>query len=227
MIYIISDIHGHYDKYIEALKVINFTSEDTLYILGDILDRGEHGIKILQDIMYKTNIIPILGNHEFMALNVFESLINKNKKSSKLSNDSLENLNIWLEEGGQPTFDSFMELEEHKRFEIIDFIENFEVYREITVNNKTYFLVHAGLNNFDENRDISDYFLHEFIFGRTDYNSIYFKDKILVTGHTPTRLISNEDKIYKNKNHLAIDCACGFGGNLAVYCLDNDKEYYI
>ena len=179
--------------------------------------------------MYRDNIIPILGNHEFMALSIFNVLIKKitEESLSEFNVEFLENLNSWMKEGGQSTLDSFKKLDEFDRLEIIDFIENFEVFHEITVNGKTYFLVHAGLNNFDENRDISDYYLHEFIFGRTDYNTIYFKDKILVTGHTPTRLITNEDKIYKDKNHLAIDCACGFGGKLAVYCVDNEKEYYI
>ena len=51
MIYAMSDLHGCYDKYIKMLEKINFSNDDTLYILGDIVDRGADGIKILQDIM--------------------------------------------------------------------------------------------------------------------------------------------------------------------------------
>lgn len=49
MTYTISDIHGCHDKYRELLKKINFGSEDTLYVLGDVIDRGPAGFKILLD----------------------------------------------------------------------------------------------------------------------------------------------------------------------------------
>ena len=34
MIYAMSDLHGCYDKYINMLEKINFSNNDTLYILG-------------------------------------------------------------------------------------------------------------------------------------------------------------------------------------------------
>lgn len=51
MIYTISDIHGHYDKYSEMLEKINFGDKDTLYVLGDIIDRYDDGIKIMLDMI--------------------------------------------------------------------------------------------------------------------------------------------------------------------------------
>ena len=44
--YVCSDIHGQYDLYKTMLNEINFTSEDHLYILGDMIDRGEDGIRV-------------------------------------------------------------------------------------------------------------------------------------------------------------------------------------
>ena len=67
MKYVISDIHGDYKRYIEMLKLINFNENDVLFVLGDVIDRGAHGIQILQHMMKYENIIPILGNHELMA----------------------------------------------------------------------------------------------------------------------------------------------------------------
>lgn len=34
MVYAVSDIHGCYDKYIDLLNEINFSPDDTLYVLG-------------------------------------------------------------------------------------------------------------------------------------------------------------------------------------------------
>ena len=49
--YVMSDIHGDYERYRKMLQLIRFKDTDTLYILGDIIDRGSNGIKILQDMM--------------------------------------------------------------------------------------------------------------------------------------------------------------------------------
>lgn len=65
--YVISDIHGNYKKYKRLLEMIDFKDKDTLYVLGDVIDRGPEGIKVLKDMMSQPNVIPILGNHEFMA----------------------------------------------------------------------------------------------------------------------------------------------------------------
>lgn len=68
MIYVMSDIHGKYDKYIQMLKQIHFSEKDTMYILGDMIDRGEKGMELLIDLMERKNVISLMGNHEYMAL---------------------------------------------------------------------------------------------------------------------------------------------------------------
>lgn len=67
MIYIISDIHGCYDEYMELLRKINFKDSDELYILGDVVDKGPHPIKVIQDMMMRTNVFPIIGNHDYIV----------------------------------------------------------------------------------------------------------------------------------------------------------------
>ena len=54
-----------------------------------------------------------------------------------------------------------------------------------------------------------------------------FKDKIIITGHTPTLAINGKDKIYHNKNNIVIDCGCTYGGRLACLRLDDMKEFYV
>ena len=38
--YVRSDVHGQYKAYTKMLKKIDLKAEDTLYILGDVIDRG-------------------------------------------------------------------------------------------------------------------------------------------------------------------------------------------
>lgn len=77
--YAISDIHGMYGSYIDAISKLK--PQDNLYILGDVIDRGKYGIKILQDIIKRKNnpdtnpnITFIIGNHEWMLFETIKIL---------------------------------------------------------------------------------------------------------------------------------------------------------
>ena len=87
MIYVMSDIHGEYDKFKEVLKQINLQKEDLLYVLGDVVDRGPHPMEILLKMMEMPNVIPIAGNHELMALKCLRFL---NQEITDESIDDLE-----------------------------------------------------------------------------------------------------------------------------------------
>lgn len=225
-----SDIHGNYEKYQQALKAIELQENDILYVLGDVVDRGTGSCKILFDMMRHFNIIPLLGNHEFMALSVLSKLV------EEITEDTLENFNqdfvtgmlTWFENGGQSTLEEFKTLSPEDRQIILEYLEEFELYEEITVRGQDYILVHAGLENFKKTKRLSDYQLHEIIWAETNYDKVYFEDKILITGHTPVQLLSNgrNNKILKMNNHIAIDCGCGFHGKLGVLCLDTMEEMY-
>lgn len=68
MIYVLSDIHGQKRRFESIMKQINLQPEDTLYVLGDVIDRNPDGIKILRKLMTMPNVKMILGNHEYMML---------------------------------------------------------------------------------------------------------------------------------------------------------------
>lgn len=57
MNYAMSDIHGRYDKYLKMTDLIGFKEDDSLYILGDVIDRGADRIKILLDIMERERML--------------------------------------------------------------------------------------------------------------------------------------------------------------------------
>ena len=73
-VYVISDIHGEYDKFMELLDRIGLKETDTLYILGDVLDRGPDPIRVICKLMEMPNVIPIVGNHEVMAITCLDFL---------------------------------------------------------------------------------------------------------------------------------------------------------
>lgn len=49
--YVMSDLHGEADRFHAMLKKVGFSEDDTLIILGDVVDRGSDGINLLQEII--------------------------------------------------------------------------------------------------------------------------------------------------------------------------------
>ncbi len=233
MIYVMSDLHGSYDKYIKMLEKIHFNDDDTLYIIGDVIDRGKDSIKILQDMMVRTNIYPILGNHEVMALSVLKHLmveITSDNAENYLTEELMQSYIDWTFNGGNATIKEFKQLSKEEKWDIIDYLEEFSPYETLDINNKTFVLVHAGLNNFSSRKKLKDYTLYELTFTRPDYEKQYFKDPsiYIVCGHTPTPLINGKTQIYHSHNNICIDCGATFkSGKLACLCLDTLQEYYV
>lgn len=231
MIYCISDIHGNYNGYKELLEKVHFSDTDTLYVLGDIIDRGKDSIRILQDMMMRPNVIPIIGNHEYMGIQCMKFLMQEISEDSiaSLSKDIMQGLWEWQNVGGQATIDEFHKLSMEEKQDIIDYLEEFSLYEEVTVNDKNFVLVHAGLCNFAVDRPLEDYQLPELIFKAPEYFRVYYPNKYLVTGHLPTRLIIENEKpdyIFKGNNHIGIDCGSGYGGQIGMICLDTGEEFY-
>ncbi len=232
MVYVVGDIHGEYDKFIEILDLIHLKNSDTLYVLGDIVDRGPHSIKTLQKLMEMPNAICIVGNHEVMALDGLRFL---NTHITLESIDSLDvelmgNLIDWQRNGSKTTIEEFRLLDAEVRSEVISFMMDFSLYEEIIVAGQKYLLVHAGFGGYKPGKKIGEYSLKNLVWDRADYETQYFEDTIVITGHTPTQFIEGNPKpgyIYRHLNHIAMDCGCGMpDGRLAAICLDTNEEYY-
>ena len=56
MEYVMSDIHGHLANFEAVLHRIDLQPDDTLYVLGDVLNRHPAGIQILKRMMKNTDI---------------------------------------------------------------------------------------------------------------------------------------------------------------------------
>lgn len=107
----IGDIHGC-DRALRGLiAAIAPTSKDTLVVLGDCIDRGPNSkavIELLVQLAKRTQIIPIMGNHEEMMLGVLSGQLDHT---------------VWLKHGGLSTLDSYgfngdldFIPEEHRKF---------------------------------------------------------------------------------------------------------------
>lgn len=228
-IYVMSDIHGNKDAFIKMLDLINLKEEDTLYILGDVIDRGLYGVEILEHIRGINNIVLLMGNHEEM---MYDAMINKESNFDVFINWAYIN-------GGIPTYKALMNLTKTERYTLLNYVHNLDKYKIVEVNNIEYLLVHAGLYIF------SNFTLRELLNIQGDnllwIRGNFIKSKIktdykIVFGHTPVTslidYIEEDDMIRQNKiwikdNKIGIDCGCGFNRKLACLRLNDMKEYYI
>lgn len=233
MTYIMSDLHGMYNTYLAMLQKIHFQDTDKLYILGDILDRGPNPIKIILDILKRSNVEVIAGNHCVMACECLPFLLQEITTDTlqKLDDEMIEKLINWQRNGAVTTTDEFHRQDQETRRKIVDFISNLELYKEVEVAGEHFILVHAGLGNFSPDKELWEYDLDELVWMRSDYETEYYKDKYVVTGHTPTQLIEGNPRpgyIYQANHHIAIDCGAGFrGGRLGCLRLDDMAEFYV
>lgn len=213
-IYVTSDIHGMYGKFIKMLETINIGEDDTLYVLGDMVDRGPHPVRVIQKIMSMKNVKTILGNHDSGALGTLRFLA---------ANESIEGCSVTERE--------FQTLSHQEKTAVIDFLSGLPLYYDITVNDKRYILVHGGLGNFAPCKAMDEYSVDELVWTRPDYSRPYYDDVTVVCGHTPTQLIEENDRpgyIMRKNNYIAVDCgACFKGGRLAAICLDTGEEFYV
>lgn len=229
MNYVISDIHGCYSEFLKLLDKISFSEEDHLYILGDVLDRGFDPIGALLNIMDRKNVTYILGNHDFLLYSMVQRF-GINLCDFKCEDDKWD-IRLWLLDGGIPTMDSFLELSEETRWKVAEYLSDASLYEVIENSRGKFILSHAGIDNFEEGKELSDYNLYDFIYCRMNYNKRLFKDEntYLVTGHTPTPTIRMDKKplVFEENGYIAVDCGCVFGGKLAAYCLDTGEITYV
>lgn len=231
MTYVMSDLHGCYHHYIKMLEKIEFSSSDVLYLIGDVVDRGKDGIKILLDCINRTNVKLIMGNHEYIMAVLLSNMKLPIGRATALEDKMFQGLNLWIDDGGQPTFRDFIDLSEDEQKKITSFLVKLPLYMEVTINDKNYVLVHSGFDNFSLSRKLKDYKADELLFRRHSLEQIYFNDKIVIVGHTPTFEYGdkNTGKIVYANNIINIDCGCVYAKSEILGCLriEDGNEFYI
>ncbi len=232
MIYTISDLHGYpVEKLKLLLKLAEFSGDDYLFILGDVIDRnGDGGIGILRWLLTMTNATLLLGNHEAMLLTC-EFVIDEISEEtlSNLTREKLEMLSNYIANGGNVTLRELRKLPRETQQDIFDYLKDCPLYETVTAGGKDYILVHAGLDNFRKDRKLSDYSVDELIWTWPELTDEYFDDVHTVFGHTPTRSLDlrYDGKILRTRTWTDIDVGAAYGNEPVLFRLDDGKTFQL
>lgn len=242
-IYCFSDLHGRYKLWEQIKNYIK--SDDIVYCLGDCIDRGHDGYKILKEVLEHPQITTLLGNHEDFFLRCVPAFFQ----------DNFFDYDLWCEwNGGFPTWMDTMNAPVGEVSEIIKLLKILPLHKELTIGNKKIYLSHSGYNPWELN--------HEFMRGVKEkdiytwdrkhissdwvYDSQVYKDQFdfdnsyIIHGHTPVQkftgwkdeFIGNPELYDPRVYHYAfghkIDIdLCSVESNRAVlFNLETFKEVY-
>ena len=224
--YVVSDIHGQYDTFVKGLEDIGFSDSDKLYVIGDAIDRGPDGIKVLNHIRLNANMELIIGNHEFMMLN---SITPDGK------NFSGRDLTLWqYYNGGEITKNQFENMSEDERKELMVWLSSRYVIKTIEVDDRIFCLTHSFFLPECENKKYEELEYQQvwdtvwksrFRYDDThDYGYYYeYPYYTFITGHVPIQnafnlgvsQLKDDDALskIKNGNLVNIDGGCAKGSN--------------
>lgn len=223
MTYVVSDLHGAYDRFLELLEKIRFSEEDILYVLGDIVDVGEKPMELIADLSVRTNVFPIAGEHDFSAAKMLAGFDKMLRNGATPDPEYIAEMTSWVNAGGQTTLAGFRDLDEEQREGVLDYLCDLPLFEEAEVNGEKYLLVHAGITDYEEGSDPGDYEPEDF-FGKTPDPEIpLIKGVTLIVGHEPTK----DHKIVRGNGTVYIDCGASCGGNLGCLCLETKEEVYV
>ena len=225
MIYVLSDVHGNERRFNSIMEQINLRPEDTLYVLGDVVDRYPGGIRILRRIMAMPNAKMILGNHEYMMLRALGYPYDDYADDGRA-------MAHWYRNGGQVTHRHLKFLRKSLRAEIVEYLRGLPLSMDIQVNGTNYKLVHgAPVENYDFAPKYANS-THFAVWKRLEITGESSGDDQLIFGHTPTRYYQDNVpmEIFHSGNRIGIDCGSGYPeeglGRLCCLRLDDGKVFY-
>ncbi len=227
MTYVMSCLNGCYSDFLKMLQKISFDKNDVLFLLGDISDTGDEPMELLCDLSFRENVWSVCGDRDaatYKMLSGFERML---KNGEAPDREFIAEMNEWAEGGGRVALDAFRALDEDMKEGVLDYLSDLSPYDTVHVGGVDYLLVHSGIENYSEGRDLDDYPEEAF---RTDgeTTALSYPGMTVVCGGRPLGgEFSEASSIRRSEGLIELDCGAGHGGRLGCLRLDDGAEFYV
>ena len=212
-------------------KKAGFSASDHCFVLGDVIDRGSDGIRLLRYFMRQPNVTLLRGNHEDMMLNSgFLFLEITDDSINSLTGRKLGAYSNWMMNGGLPTIDALRGTRDREIKYIYEYISEAPLFETVSTDNCDFVLTHSGLGNFRRDKRLSEYTERELLWTRPSIDTEYFDNGIItVFGHTPTSVYGEKyaGRILRTDTWINIDVGVARGCSPVLLRLDDMKEFYV
>ena len=234
MHYAVSDLHGIDPRDLDRLlEKAGFTRDDTLYVLGDVIDRGKWGVELLVKIMQMPNAEMIMGNHEgyLVACDfVFEEL--SEELLDSLDDEKFGLLLGWFRNGAENTINGLARLKEKDPallWKLRLFVRTLPLYLEAECGGRRFLMTHSGLGNFDPQKRPEDYSADELIWTRPRLTDRYYEDVFTVFGHTPVGYLTGTQAggAVITQTWADIDMGVSSGGTPMLFRLEDMHQIFL
>lgn len=227
MTYVMSCLNGCYSDFLKMLQKISFDKNDVLFLLGDISDTGDEPMELLCDLSFRENVWSVCGDRDaatYKMLSGFERML---KNGEAPDREFIAEMNEWAEGGGRVALDAFRALDEDMKEGVLDYLSDLSPYDTVHVGGTDYLLVHSGIEDYSEGRDLDDYPEEAF---RTDgeKTALSYPGMTVVCGGRPLcKEFSEVSSIRRSEGLIELDCGAGHGGRLGCLRLDDGAEFYV
>ena len=233
MIYATADLHGFpLSAFRQLLRDACVGPGDTLYVLGDVIDRnGDGGVELLEWLLAQDNVRLLMGNHEAMLLScafLFREERLPPMKALKPGRRAL--VRDWIAHGGRPTIQALSELRRRRPaafWALLAKVRALPLYAAVAAGGRDFLLVHSGLGGFDPERPLDAYTPDELLNHRPTRKEQYFEEALTILGHTPTvKLGGAPGRMLRMPTWIDIDTGAGKGGAPMLLRLNDLNPYY-
>lgn len=201
-VFCISDLHGEEELYLRAIETMDAIAAEEgwhCYCLGDVVDRGKEGYKILCNILFDPRFTLLRGNHEELFIDTLEYFSDWGEDQKHFFCEELRKnpeyamswaFPLYAVNGGTPTFTAWL-----RNPRAIQGLWRKAREMPLRASYNQYDMCHSGCSIEEWDNPILN--SNDVVWNRNHFDKPWKPNRILVFGHTPVITDKDDPTSYK------------------------------
>jgi len=196
---VVGDIHGCYDELIALLELAQFSEDDRVVSVGDLITKGPKSREVLELFMADARFTTVIGNHDLQLRRRWSGEDVELKPAQKETHKEL-----------RPERDAYCSYLNRLPF-MIDLGSHLVVHAGLRPNVELHSQTTGDLTKLRTlggDRESEE---------GTPWYHVYHGDKVVLFGHWPA------PEPRRGKKAIGLDTGCVYGYNLTAYIIESDS----